>query len=44
MKCKKHPKYKGIRKPRVKCAECEHIYYMKQNPGFRGCLGRVKEL
>lgn len=22
MKCKKHPKYKAIRKPRVNCKEC----------------------
>lgn len=26
MKCKKHPKYKGIHKPKVECEDCEKIY------------------
>ena len=26
MKCKKHPKYKGIYPPRVNCKQCWKIY------------------
>lgn len=26
MRCSKHPKYMGLRKPRVKCEVCERIY------------------
>jgi len=26
MKCKKHPKYKGIYKPRVECLDCWKMY------------------
>ena len=26
MKCKKHPKYKAIRKPSSKCDDCWFIY------------------
>ena len=29
MKCKKHPKYQAIRKPRVKCKQCDKIYEAK---------------
>lgn len=25
-KCKKHPKYKAIMKPQVKCRECQKIW------------------
>lgn len=31
MKCKKHPKYKAIRKPRVNCKECIKIYEKTEN-------------
>ncbi len=26
MKCKKHPRYKGIYKPRTECLDCWKIY------------------
>ena len=26
MKCKKHPKYKAVRKPRVECERCWEMY------------------
>lgn len=29
-KCKKHPRYKGIFKPRVECEQCEAVYARKQ--------------
>ena len=29
-KCKKHPYYKALRKPRSGCAECNEIYLDKQ--------------
>lgn len=29
MKCKKHPQYKAIRKPRVDCPECWAMYREK---------------
>ena len=31
MKCSKHPKYKAIHKPRVKCNACERMYKEKSN-------------
>ena len=30
LRCKKHPKYKAIRAPRVECLECIAIYRSKQ--------------
>ena len=30
-KCRKHPKYQGVRKPRAKCMICDMIYCIKQN-------------
>lgn len=30
LKCMSHPKYQGIRKPRVECRTCWEIYYEKQ--------------
>ena len=30
-KCKKHPKYKVIRKPRSGCKTCEQLWKQKQN-------------
>lgn len=26
MKCKKHPRYSGLRKPRVNCKDCSYIF------------------
>jgi len=31
MKCKKHPKYKGICKPKVDCEKCKYIYEKHRN-------------
>jgi len=31
MTCKKHPKYKGIRKPRANCEACWRIYLKTEN-------------
>lgn len=39
MKCKKHPKYKGIYPPRVKCDECWRVYYE-----VRKCLVYLQKL
>lgn len=44
MKCKKHPKYKGINKPKVSCIDCWRVYYLKHNPGFLGCIGKIKNV
>ncbi len=30
-KCKKHPKYKAIRKPKADCQACRDIYDNKQS-------------
>jgi hypothetical protein len=27
MKCKQHPKYRGIYKHRTECETCDHIYF-----------------
>lgn len=29
MICKKHPKYKGIRKPKIDCLDCFKVYAEK---------------
>ena len=29
--CKKHPKYKAVRKPRVNCEECWRMYFDNRN-------------
>lgn len=26
MKCKKHPKYLGLRKPKANCPQCHEVY------------------
>ncbi len=36
MKCKKHPGYKGIRKPRVDCLECWKIYARSEIDRLQG--------
>jgi hypothetical protein len=30
LRCKKHPKYKGLRRPRVDCADCRTLYGLKR--------------
>lgn len=30
MKCKKHPKYKAIRKPTAACGYCEEMWFQKR--------------
>jgi hypothetical protein len=40
-KCKKHPKYKAIKPPRVDCKDCWNIFLSKERtmgiPSMRGC-------
>jgi hypothetical protein len=33
MRCKAHPRYKGILKPRCTCLQCWHIY-LDKNPSL----------
>jgi hypothetical protein len=41
--CKKHPKYKGIRKPRIDCKECHEYYkYMQSKKGYFGWIDDPK--
>lgn len=49
MKCKRHPRYNAIRKPRVKCKACEFLYLRakaeKRNSAFtRGIVALVARL
>lgn len=38
MVCKKHPKYKGLRKPRVLCPDCWALFLgMSETCGNCGC-------
>jgi len=32
MKCSKHPKYNGRKKPKTECTECLTIYFKLQKP------------
>lgn len=32
LRCKKHPKYRAIHKPRAKCADCEAMYVALHTP------------
>ncbi len=30
LKCREHPKYKGMRTPEVECVGCEHLYEVRK--------------
>ena len=43
-KCKDHPKYKGIRSPRVECFACLNIYMYNLNAEMAKTLTEIGEL
>ena len=34
IKCRQHPKYKGIKKPKIKCYGCKNVWEFYQRERF----------
>lgn len=44
MKCKKHPRYKGIYKPRIECLDCWKIYEAELEKQLAGLDKKIDDL
>jgi hypothetical protein len=44
LRCPKHPTYRGIRRPRVRCSECTELWLRNDDDGSRHrALGWVEQ-